>query len=195
MAMSRLLLFLAFPALELYLLVKVGALVGALNMVLWVFGSAFFGFWVVGTHSQYSFRRMRADLNAGLTPQNPMLDGLLVFLAGVLLILPGLITDAAGLLLLVPLIRRLAVRRLEKHMTESRSRGSTTFFFSSFGGPFGGQSFGGQSFGGGGFTAAPPGGHASNPLRDDHQDNGPRQATIIESTAIEINTDGEKKKE
>ena len=171
--MWRVFLFLIFPALELYLLVKAGAAIGPLKMVLWVFGSAFFGIWVARAHSQYSMLRVKADIEAGKTPQNTIVDGLLIFLAGVLLILPGLITDAVGLLLLLPPFRRIvtgsAGRYLEKNRAAGQPGGGTTIFFT--------RGFGSNGFG------SPGTGDGFRPAAEDE---GPRQATIIESTAIEI---------
>jgi len=176
----RFILFLLFPALELYLLVKVGGIIGAFNMVLWVFASALIGMWAVHTQGQSAMLKARAEMNAGKVPQTSFLDGLLLFSGGVLLILPGLITDAVGLLLLIPPVRRWAASRLAAYLTArqaSATSGSTRIFF----------------FQSGGFPGA-----SSDPFMRSGPDNAvfhespldnnqpPRQATIIESTAIEI---------
>ena len=110
------LLFLAFPVVELYLLVKAGAVIGALNMVLWELASAALGIWAVRAQGQGAMRVVRAELAEGRIPQNPFLDGLLIFLGGILLILPGLLSDALGLLLLIPFVRRLAAIALAKRL-------------------------------------------------------------------------------
>jgi UPF0716 protein FxsA len=188
--MWRALLIFAFPALELYLLVKVGAVIGALNTVLWVFASAFLGIWVARAHSQYSIRKVMAEIEAGRAPQNAVVDGMLVFFAGVLLILPGLITDAAGLLLLLPFVRALIARSLSRRSASGRVQGAT-IFFSSFGS--GGST--GPGFGGNGHSG--PSERPSVHQDDGQTDLGPRQATIIESTAIDItaHTEGGGKKD
>lgn len=178
----RLLLFFLFPALELYLLVKVGSRIGALNMVLWVFVSALIGIWAVRAQGQSAMIKTREELNAGRVPQTPFLDGVLLFLAGILLLLPGLITDAVGLLLLFPPIRHLAALRLAAYFTARQASGGGTkiFFFSSNGFPGAGQ----------GFSHTPysrPSVHDAGYYTREEEHTGPRQATIIESTAIEIN--------
>lgn len=169
--MLRLFLFLLFPALELYLLVKVGGIIGALTMVLWVFASMLFGIWVVRAHSQYSMAQIRASMTEGRMPQYSIMDGLLLFLAGVLLILPGLISDAIGLLLLLPFVRQAVAESLGRYFQNRQSTGSTTIFFTNIGGPGQGPAFDPR--------VCPP----------REPDEGPRQATVIESTAIEIDPD------
>lgn len=185
----RLALFLLFPALELYLLVKVGGMIGALNMVLWVFVSALIGMWAVRAQGQSAMLKARAELEAGRVPQTPFLDGVLLFFGGILLILPGLLTDAAGLFLLVPPLRHWAALRLASYITSRQNAaagGHTRIFFFSSGGfpgagapsadrPFPPDPFNGPGQGG----AVPPG-----PFRDASEP--PRQATIIDSTAIDI---------
>lgn len=187
----RPLLFLLFPALELYLLVKVGAETGALNMVLWVFASAGIGLWAVRAQGQEAMNRARAEIAAGRVPQDNFLDGLLLFLGGVLLILPGLISDAAGLFLLLPPCRHWAGKSLAGYLgrrqTGAQGASRVIFFSSSApGGPFSppGGPFARQD---GAFS---PHDSRTAPEAFESQDAGPRQAVIIESTAIEINSTG-----
>jgi UPF0716 protein FxsA len=175
-------LFLSLFALELYLLVTVGGLIGAFTVVAWVFASAIIGMWAVRAQGQNAMLKARAEMDAGKTPQTPFLDGLLLFFGGVMLILPGLITDAVGLLLLIPPIRRLATPRLAAYITTRKASGASggtrIFFFQS------------ERFSGTPSADDPlirPGPDRlvfrETPSRNEQT---PRQATIIESTAIEI---------
>ena len=163
----KLLAFLLFPALELYLLVKVGAMIGALNMVAWVFASALLGIWAVQTQGQSIMNRVNAEISQGRVPQEAMMNGLLLFIAGVLLILPGLITDAVGILLLIPFTRRLFMSSLGRYLANragqaGQGTGSARVFFYTSSTGFGAPE-----------QASPP-------------DAGPRQATVIDSTAVEL---------
>ncbi len=123
--MIRLMLFFLVPALELYLLVKIGGVVGALNVVLWVFVSAGLGIWVMRSRGQAALGKVQAEISAGQRPQESMLHGLLLFFAGVLLILPGFLTDAAGLLLLLPPVRRLCIDRLLRYLAAQQSQAAS----------------------------------------------------------------------
>ena len=167
--MAKLLAFLFYPALELYLLVKVGAAVGALNMVLWVFASALLGVWAMQTQGQSIMNRVMSEVSQGRAPQEAMLNGMLLFIAGVLLILPGLISDAIGILLIIPFTRKLFMAGLGRYLTVQAGRagqggGSSRIFFYSSSTGFGGP----------------------DPAFSRNSD--PRQATVIESTAVELNS-------
>ena len=181
MSMLKFVLFLLFPAIELYLLVKVGSMIGALNMVLWVFASAAIGMWAVRAQGQGSMMRVRADLAEGKVPQNPFVEGLLLFMGGVLLILPGLISDAVGLLLLIPPARHAAAGVIAKYLAAQQAKGqaSRVIFFSSTGFP---------GAGGPGFGQRPTYQNNDFQRMDDgmREEDGPRQATVIESTAIDV---------
>lgn len=67
------------------------------------------------------FRKAQAELAFGKMPAAHVLDGLLVFLAGVLLIVPGVLTDIMGVLLLIPTVRRLIGRRLTARLKRQSS--------------------------------------------------------------------------
>ena len=101
-----------FPALELYLLVRAGAVLGAMSVVALVFASAALGIAVLRLYGRQSFFRVREDLSSGRMPQDILLDNLLIFFAGLLLIFPGFLSDIMGLLLLVPPVRTLFRTRL-----------------------------------------------------------------------------------
>ena len=67
------------------------------------------------------FRKAQAELAFGKMPAEHVLDGLLVFLAGVLLIAPGVLTDITGVSLLIPPVRRLIGRRLTARLKRQTS--------------------------------------------------------------------------
>ena len=145
-------------------------MIGAFNMVAWVFLSALIGIWAVQTQGQSIMNRVMSEVSQGRVPQEAMMNGLLLFIAGVLLILPGLITDAVGILLLIPFTRRLFMIVLNRHLTTragqaGQGNGSARIFFYSSSAGFGA------------------------PEHSPHTpDVGPRQATIIDSTAVEIDS-------
>lgn len=103
-------LFLAFtliPVAEIYLLIKVGAVAGALNTVLLVVLTGFTGAYLARLQGMQTLLRVRASLQQGLMPTDDLIDALLIFIAGIVLLTPGFITDAAGLLILYPHTRRI----------------------------------------------------------------------------------------
>ena len=98
-------LFLAFtliPVIELYLLIKIGAVIGAFNTLLLVILTGAAGAYLARLQGMQARYRVRARLQQGEMPAEDMLDALLIFVAGIVLLTPGLLTDIAGLLLLLP---------------------------------------------------------------------------------------------
>ena len=76
-----------------------------------------------------AWRNFNREIGQGVLPADAMLDGVLILMAGAVLITPGLITDVVGLALLTPPIRFLVRRRLVKKLTsqiEVRQVGPST---------------------------------------------------------------------
>jgi UPF0716 protein FxsA len=94
------------PFLELILLVKLTHGIGFLWTVVLMLAIATAGGMLVAQQSASSFRQALESANRGQAPEGAVLDGVLLMLAGILLIVPGLITDAFALVLLVPPVRR-----------------------------------------------------------------------------------------
>jgi len=114
-------LFLAFtlvPFIEIYLLIKIGGQVGAFNTILIVILTGLLGASLARLEGIKTMTKVRDSLNRGDLPAEEMLDAMLIFVAGVVLLTPGLITDLAGLALLVPKARYWFKRWLRKKFDE-----------------------------------------------------------------------------
>lgn len=111
--MMRLLLILliAMPVLELYLLIEVGSGIGVLNTIALCLGTAAIGGWIVYIQGLNTLTQARKDLAQGHVPAQSGLHGMLLALAGLLLFTPGLISDMLGFVLLIPGLRRLLIRQ------------------------------------------------------------------------------------
>lgn len=110
-------LFLAFtliPVAEIYLLITIGGHIGALNTVALVIITGFAGAYLARLQGMQTMLRVRASLQQGVMPAEEMLDAMLIFAAGIVLLTPGFITDAFGLLLLIPDTRLQFKRYLRK---------------------------------------------------------------------------------
>ncbi|MFZ5652800.1 MAG: FxsA family protein [Pseudomonadota bacterium] len=106
------LVFFILPIVELWLLIRVGAAIGATLTVALVLATAALGIGVINRQGLRTLTRARAGLARGAPPAAEMIEGLLRALAGLLLVLPGPLTDTAGLLGLIPGLRRWLARRL-----------------------------------------------------------------------------------
>ncbi|RTL66082.1 MAG: FxsA family protein [Hyphomicrobiales bacterium] len=101
------------PFLELILLFRLTQAIGFLPTLTLMVASAVGGGMLVAQQSAASFRKTLEAASRGETPDAPVLEGMFLMLAGILLIVPGLITDAiAGLLLIPPLRHWLAQRAM-----------------------------------------------------------------------------------
>lgn len=109
------LVFVALPLIELYVLIQVGSVIGAIATVALVVFSAVLGTLLVRHQGLQTLRQARRSMERGEPPAIPMLEGGLLFIGGILLLVPGFITDLLGLLLLIaPLRRALIVRFVER---------------------------------------------------------------------------------
>ena len=102
MFLRLLLLFTVVPLVELFLLVKLGTVIGIGATVLIVICTGVLGAWLARWQGLGVLRRLTEDVNEGQLPADALIDGLLILIAGAVLLTPGLITDALGFLLLMP---------------------------------------------------------------------------------------------
>lgn len=119
-----LLLFILVPAVELALLIDIGGRIGALNTLALIVGTGILGASIARHQGLQVIARVRSDLQAGRMPGGAILDGVIILVAGALLVTPGVLTDLAGFLCLVPAVRSLIrqglVRRFERAIRERR---------------------------------------------------------------------------
>jgi len=116
-----LILFTVVPLTELWLLVRVGASIGFGPTLLLVLGTGILGASLARREGVRVLGRIQAELDAGHLPADQMIDGLLILVAGALLITPGILTDLVGFALLVPPIRR-RIRAYLKRRFQARIR-------------------------------------------------------------------------
>ncbi len=116
-------LFTLVPLLELYLLIRLGTYIGAVDTIAVVIGTGLVGGLLAKSQGLAVLDRMRAELNQGRLPAESLFDGLLILIAGAMLITPGLLTDGLGLLLLIPWSRQAFKSWLKKKIQEKISEG------------------------------------------------------------------------
>ena len=115
-------LFTAMPVLELMLLIEVGAQVGAMNTIALCLVTGFVGASLARSQGADVLRRMQGTVQQGGLPAKEMVDGVLILVAGVVLLTPGFVTDALGILLLLPpsraVIRVVAMRTIKAKLAQ-----------------------------------------------------------------------------
>ena len=121
-------LFTILPALELYLLIKVGSVIGALNTILIIIFTGILGAFLARLQGFLVIRKIQENLNQGILPSSELLDGALILVGGVLLLTPGFITDIFGFLLLLPPTRVLIKFFLKKQFEAMARNGKAVHF-------------------------------------------------------------------
>lgn len=99
------LLFLVVPFVELFVLIQVGQAIGALPTIAILVVISIAGAWLVKREGLGLLRRAQSEVRAGRVPGRELVDGVLVLVAGALLLSPGFVTDIVGTLLLLPPVR------------------------------------------------------------------------------------------
>lgn len=116
-------LFILVPLLEMYLLIKVGSVIGAMPTILLVVFAAVLGVALLRAQGVATLQRVQQSLARGEVPALEMLEGAVLFVGAVLLLTPGFLTDVVGLLCLVPRFRRYIVTRLLRRYAGSGTVG------------------------------------------------------------------------
>lgn len=114
------LIFALIPVAEIYVLVSVGSVIGVLPTIGLVLGTALVGAYLAREQGMAIVLRIRESLAQGYMPAEEVLDGLLVFLAGMGLLAPGFLTDLLGLLILFPVTRGMFKRWLREKFDQWR---------------------------------------------------------------------------
>ncbi|MGD8213709.1 FxsA family protein [Aestuariimicrobium sp. Y1814] len=115
-----LLVIIAIPLLEIWILVQLGASLGLGWTVLLLLGIAALGLALIIFEGRRTWRAFVEAIGRGEVPGREMTDGALVMLGGVLLMFPGIISDVLGLICLIPFTRALPRKLIERW---ARSRG------------------------------------------------------------------------
>jgi UPF0716 protein FxsA len=105
-------LFLSVPLIEIALFITVGGWITLWPTLGLVVLTAVIGSALVRHQGLKQLQRLADAMNTMRDPVSPMAHGLLIVLAGILLITPGFFTDALGFLLLVPLVRSAILARI-----------------------------------------------------------------------------------
>jgi UPF0716 protein FxsA len=111
-SMPVFILFLVVPFVEIYLLVEIGARIGAPWTILLVVMTAILGAWLVRVQGLATWRRFQLSIARNELPATALVEGLCLLIAGALLLTPGFFTDSVGFACLIPLLRRILIKRL-----------------------------------------------------------------------------------
>jgi len=119
---TLLLLVIGIPIIEIFLFIKIGSQVGALNTILLIFITAFFGI----IYARYEgFNTLRSGMSQMVRNELPVyeiISGAALAFAALLLILPGFATDFLGLLIIFPLTRKLIFKKVSTKQRSNKTK-------------------------------------------------------------------------
>ena len=123
------LLFIALPIAEIALLLKVGSGLGFVTTVAFVIFTAVLGAYLVREQGVSTLTKVREETEAGRMPATEMAEGVLLLIAGAVLLTPGFITDAMGFSLLIPAVRRSVIRWVAANSMQAKNGAQSGFIF------------------------------------------------------------------
>ena len=109
------LLFIGIPALEIFLMIKIGGEIGALNTVALIFLTAIIGVYYARVQGLQTLRSGITNLYQNKVPVYELISGASIAIAALLLIIPGFFTDALGFILLFPFTRNMLFKLVLKN--------------------------------------------------------------------------------
>ena len=109
---ALILFFIGIPAIEIYLMIKVGSSIGALNTILLIFFTAITGIYFVKLAGLSTLRSGLGQMVKNEMPIYEIISGAALAFAALLLIIPGFLTDIVGFLLIIPVTRKFLIKSI-----------------------------------------------------------------------------------
>ena len=124
---TAIILIIGIPLVEIYLFIKVGSQIGALNTILLILTTAVVGIWYARYEGFNTLRSGMSQLVKNELPLYEIVSGAAIAFAALLLILPGFATDIIGILLVFPVTRKIILKKYSrkystKHKGENRKK-------------------------------------------------------------------------
>jgi len=119
--MNAVILFIiAIPAIEIYLMIKVGGMIGALNTIFLIFFTAVTGIYFAKMAGLSALRSGFNQLIKNEIPIYEIISGAALAFAALLLIIPGFLTDLIGFLLIIPVTRKLFISTISSKLRNKK---------------------------------------------------------------------------
>lgn len=107
MFIRLLILFISIPAVEIYVLLQAGELIGLWPTISLIILTGIAGAYLARTQGSDTANKIQIALNKGEMPTEELLDGAMILAGGITLLTPGFVTDLIGFSLLLPVTRDL----------------------------------------------------------------------------------------
>ena len=113
------LIFIGLPALEIFLMIKIGGEIGALSTIALIFFTAIIGVYYARIQGIKTLRSAIINCYKNKVPIYELISGASIAFAALLLIIPGFFTDAMGFILLIPITRNILFKSIFKEKINS----------------------------------------------------------------------------
>jgi len=120
-------LFIVVPIIEIMVLMNVGAWLGAWPTIAIVIITAWLGAKNVKQQGVATLNSVQTKMAQGEMPSDEIVAGLLLLVAGVLLVTPGFVTDFFGLSLLIPNLRNMLIKSVQAHLVMNKNTAGFTY--------------------------------------------------------------------
>ena len=117
-----LLTIILIPAVEIYLLIKIGSQIGAISTILLIFATAVIGIYYAKYEGLNTLKSGFAQISKNETPAYEVISGAVIAFAALLLIIPGFATDILGFLLIFPYSRKLIFNKFIKKLQPKQNK-------------------------------------------------------------------------
>jgi UPF0716 protein FxsA len=115
------LLIIGVPAIEIYLMIKIGGMIGALNTIFLIFFTAITGVYFARLEGLNAIRSGFNQLVKNEMPIYEIISGAALAFAALLLIIPGFLTDLVGFLLIIPVTRKFFIRSISSKFNRKKN--------------------------------------------------------------------------
>ena len=115
------LLIIAIPLIEIYLMIKIGGVIGAANTIFLIFFTAITGLYFARLEGLNALRSGFYRLVKNKVPIYEIISGAALAFAALLLIIPGFLTDLVGFLLIIPVTRKFFIRSISSKFNRKKN--------------------------------------------------------------------------
>ena len=110
------------PIMEIYLFIKIGSQIGAINTIILIFLTAIIGVYYAKYEGINTLKSGISQIIKNQIPAHELLSGAAIAIAAVLLIVPGFATDIFGFLLIMPITRKLIISKINKKFEKTNTK-------------------------------------------------------------------------
>ena len=116
------LLIIGIPLIEIYLMIKIGSVIGAFNTIFLIFFTAITGIYFARLEGMNAIRSGLSQMVKNEIPIYEIISGATLAFAALLLIIPGFLTDIIGFLLIIPITRKIFIKTMSSKFNKKKEK-------------------------------------------------------------------------